>query len=103
MGSGVLKTIVVVILLAALAFVAGSMAADGVKQIVVKILYTAGFQLGFQQGTDFFLGGEEVSGKLIGQNVLVPRVTGSQAFPDGGLTLAADVAVGGVEVVEAPL
>lgn len=42
MGSGVLKTIVVLILLVALAFVAGSMAADGVKQAMVPSLLALG-------------------------------------------------------------
>ena len=42
MGSGVLKTIVVLILLAALAFVAGSMAADGLKQAMMPSLLALG-------------------------------------------------------------
>lgn len=42
MGSGVLKTIVVLILLVALAFVAGSMAADGIKQAMVPSLLALG-------------------------------------------------------------
>lgn len=42
MGSGVLKTIVVLILLAALAFVAGSMAADGMKQAMIPSLLVLG-------------------------------------------------------------
>ena len=42
MESGVLKTIVVLILLAALAFVAGSMAADGLKQAMVPSLLALG-------------------------------------------------------------
>ncbi len=42
MGSGVLKTIVILILLVALAFVAGSMAADGLKQAMVPSLLVLG-------------------------------------------------------------
>ncbi len=42
MGSGILKTIVVLILLVALAFVAGSMAADGLKQAMVPSLLALG-------------------------------------------------------------
>lgn len=42
MGSGVLKTIVVIIFLAALAFVAGSMAADGLKQAVLPTVIVLG-------------------------------------------------------------
>lgn len=42
MGSGVLKTIVVLILLVALAFVAGSMAADGLKQAMMPSLLALG-------------------------------------------------------------
>lgn len=42
MGSGVLKTIVVLILLVALAFVAGSMAADGLKQALLPSMFAIG-------------------------------------------------------------
>ncbi len=42
MGSGVLKTIVVLILLVALAFVAGSMAADGIKQALLPSVLVFG-------------------------------------------------------------
>ena len=43
------------------------------------------------------------AGELVGEYISVPGVAAREAFPDGGLALGADVAVGGVEVVEARL
>ena len=42
-----------------------------------------------------------MGGELIGENVLVPGIAGDQALAKSQLTLAAEIAVSGVKIVEA--
>ena len=72
-----------------------------VHQIEVEIIHPAGLQLLRKQRPDFLLGFKEVVGQLVGQNVLIPLIPGGEAGFDGLFALAAEVAVGGVKIVEA--
>ena len=72
----------------------------GVHQVEVKILYTAGFQLLFQQGADIFLIFKEVGRQFVGQDILVTGISGSEAFSNGQFTFAVDVAMSGIKIIE---
>ena len=73
----------------------------GMHQVEVKILHTAGFQLLLEQGTDILVFLDEVAGEFIDQDVLVPGIAGGQAFFQRKFALAAQIAVGGIKIVEA--
>lgn len=76
-------------------------AALGVHQIEVEVVHAAGGQLAAEEGLDIRLGLEIGVGELVGEEKAVPGIAAGQRLPDGQLALAADVAVGGVEIVEA--
>ena len=76
---------------------------DGMQQVNVEILHPAGGQLAFEQRADVRLGLEKAAAELVGKPVGMPRVAAGQAGAQGGLTLAVQVAVGGVKVAEPPL
>ena len=70
-------------------------------QIEIKVIDTAGFQLLFKHRTDVRFGIEILFGKLVGQNVAVSWISFGKAFSDGDLTLFMQIAMSGIEVVEA--
>ena len=72
----------------------------GVHQVEIEIIHPAGFQLGFKQGPNVLLLFKKVIGQLVGQNVPIPRIPGSQTGSDSLLALATDVAVGGIKIVK---
>ena len=59
--------------------------------------------LGLKQRADVRLALEKTVGELVGEDKTVPGVAAGQALPQGQLALALEVAVGGVEIVEARL
>ena len=71
------------------------------KNIEIKIVHSATLKLLFKKRNNILFFFKKVERKLVGQNIRGPGITGRQAFFDGQLTLAVNVAVGGVEVVEA--
>ena len=73
----------------------------GVHQVKIEIIYAAGFQLLLEEGTDVLVFLNVVAGQLVGQNVRLPGITGSQALFQRDLALAVKIAVGGVKIVEA--
>ena len=73
----------------------------GVHEVKVKIIHTAGRKLARKERADVGLGFKKASGQLIGQDIAFARVTTGQAGPERRLASAADVAVRGVEIVEA--
>ena len=73
----------------------------GVHQIEVKIFHAAGGQLLVQQGANILILLKKIAGELVGEDVAFPGIAGSEAGPQGRLALAADVAMGGVEIVKA--
>ena len=75
----------------------------GVHQVEVEILHAAGLELGLKQRADVRLALEKTFGELVGEDKTVPGVAAGQALPQGQLALALEVAVGGVEIVEARL
>ena len=77
-----------------------SCAADCMDQIKIKIIHTTGFQLLLEQGTDIFLLLETRGRQLVGKNVTVPGITGSQTFLNGKLALADEITVRGIEIIE---
>ena len=75
----------------------------GVHQVKVEVIHSTGLQLAFEEGPDVRLGFEEAVGELVRQDVLLPGVTAGEGHLQGRLALALDVAVGSIEVVEAPV
>lgn len=73
----------------------------GVHEVKVKIIHTAGRKLARKERADVGLGFKKASGQLIGQDIAFARVTAGQAGSERRLASAADVAVRGVEIVEA--
>ena len=67
----------------------------------VEILDAAGLQLALEEREDIFLLFEEGRGQFVRQNIALTRVAARQALAQRQLALALDVAVGGVEIVEA--
>ena len=70
-------------------------------QVKIKVVHAAGLQLTFKEGTDVLLTLEIRIGQLVGQKEFAPVMTLCHAVPYGRLGLPADIAVSGVEVVEA--
>ena len=73
----------------------------GVHQVEIEIVHPAGLQLALKEGPDVLLRLKEVGGELVGQDVLLPGIAAGEAGLQRPLALALQVAVGGVEVVEA--
>ena len=72
----------------------------GVHQVKIKVVHAAGFQLAFKKRADVSLCLEIAVGQLVGQTVGLAGVAAGQALFQGQLTLAANVTVGGVKIVE---
>ena len=72
-----------------------------VHQVEVKILDAAGLELLLKQRADVRLGLEEVRRQLVGQDIAVAGIAAGEAGLQRGLALALQIAVGGIEVVEA--
>ena len=73
----------------------------GVHQIEVEIIHAADVQLGQDEGAHVGLGLEVGIGELVGEQILAAVIARGEALAEYLLALAAVVAVGGVEVVEA--
>lgn len=90
---------------AALEAVGGLAVIAGQNIVVIIILIPAvkgGFQIvAGEQRADLIGPGEEMGGELVREDVLVPGIAGSQGLTQGQLALAAEVAVGRIEIVEA--
>ena len=71
-----------------------------VHEVEIEILHAARLQLAFEKGTDVCLGMEIRIGQLIGQNKRITRVAFGKTFPDGDLTLSAQVPVRCVKIIE---
>ena len=72
----------------------------GMHQVKVEIVHPAPFELVFKERPDVLLLFEIGIGQLVGEQELAAIKALGHAVPDGGFALAADVAVGGIEVVE---
>ena len=72
-----------------------------VHQVEVKILDAAGLEPLLKQWADVRLGLEEVRRQLVGQDIAVAGIAAGEAGLQRGLALALQIAVGGIEVVEA--
>ena len=72
----------------------------GVHQVKIKVVHAAGLQLAFKKRADVSLGLEIAVGQLVGQTVGLAGVAAGQTLFQGQLTLAANVTVGGVKIVE---
>ena len=75
----------------------------GVHQVEVKVVHAAGFQLALEEGANVLLLFEVEVGQLVGENITVAGIAAGQTLPQGQLAFAAQIAVGGVEVVETRL
>ena len=75
--------------------------ADSVKQVKIKIVYAAGFQLILEEGEDLLFCVKAATGKLVCQHIAFPGITIYKALPDSQLAFALNVGVGGVEIVKA--
>ena len=73
----------------------------GVHEIKVEVINAAGLQLALEEGPDIRLCLEKVAGQLVGEDVLFARIAAGQAGLERRLALALNVAVRGVEIVEA--
>ena len=72
-----------------------------VHEIKVKVLHTARLKLAFKERTDILLALEVAVGQLICQNKMASVISFRDTFAHRDLTLGADIAVGGIKVVEA--
>ena len=72
-----------------------------VHQIKVEVFHAAGRQLALKEGPDVRLGLEEVGRQLVRQDVALPGIAAGETLPQRRLALALQIAVGGVEIVEA--
>ena len=73
----------------------------GMHQIEIEILHAAGIQLHLENGADLF-GGIEISrGELIGKDVTVSGIPGSQRLAQRDLALLPNITVRRVEIIEA--
>ena len=72
-----------------------------VHQIKVKILNTTGFQLALKQRTNVLLFFEKEVGEFIREDIAVTGITAGQTCFQSSLTLAAQITVSRIKVVEA--
>ena len=72
-----------------------------VHEVKVKILDAAGVQLALEERTDIRLGLEEIRRQLVRQDIAVTGIALRETFAQRKLALALQIAVRGVEVVEA--
>ena len=72
-----------------------------VHEVKVKILDAAGVQLALEERTDIRLGLEEIRRQLVRQDIAVAGIAARETFAQRKLAFALQIAVRGVEVVEA--
>ena len=75
----------------------------GVHQIKVKVVHAAGCKLALKERADVLFLFKIGPAQLVGQDIVLPRVTAGQALLQGQLALALKVAVGRVKIIEALL
>ena len=71
-----------------------------VHQIKIKIVYATGLQLTLKKGPDILFLLKIITRKLIGENILFPRITTGQTFPDRKLTFSLNISMCCIKIVK---
>ena len=69
-------------------------------QIKIKIVYATGLQLTLKKGPDILFLLKIITRKLIGENILFPRITTGQTFPDRKLTFSLNISMRCIKIVK---